>query len=196
MNKDSQNAATAVIGIVLIGLGLLFLVTQFLRISLWSLGWPFFVIIPGLMFFAGMIASGKGKNGGLAIPGSIITTTGLILLYQNVFHTWATWAYVWALIFPTAVGLGLIIEGLWDDHSHSVREGRQMMLIGLIIFVLAALFFEVIIGIQGRGFGSYFWPLALIVVGVYLLVRRTTLAPRSGIASPNGRTEPPRGEED
>jgi hypothetical protein len=196
MNRDSQNAATVVMGITLVGLGLFFLVAQFLRLSLWSLGWPFFVIIPGLMFFVGMIASGKDKNGGLAIPGCIVTTTGLILLYQNVFHTWATWTYVWALIFPTAVGLGLIIEGLWDDHPHSVREGRQMMLVGLIIFVMAAVFFEVIIGIGGGGLSSYFWSLALIAVGVYLLLKRAILAPSSRNASAGGPTEPPRGKED
>lgn len=186
MNEQSRNATNVVMGIVLVGLGLLFLVAQFLRISLWALGWPFFVIIPGLMFFVGMIASGKGKNGGLAIPGSIITTVGLILLYQNTLGAWASWAYVWALIFPTAIGLGIIIEGLWDGKPHNVRQGRQMVFVGLIIFVAAAVFFEVILGIGGGGFSSYFWSLALIAIGVYLLLKRGLLAPSS-----NNRSEQP-----
>ena len=196
MNRDSRNAANVVMGIVLVGLGLLFLVAQFLRINLWSLGWPFFVIMPGLMFFVGMVASGKGKAGGLAIPGSIVTTVGLILLYQNTFGAWATWAYAWALIFPTSVGIGIIIEGLWDNRPHNVRQGRQMMLVGLIIFVVAAVFFEVIIGIGGGGLGSYFWSLALIAIGVYLLLKRGILAPSSHNGSEGSPFDTPRGKED
>ncbi len=181
---------------MLVGLGLLFLVAQFLRISLWSLGWPFFVIIPGLIFFVGMVASGKGKAGGLAIPGSIVTTVGLILLYQNTFGAWATWAYAWALIFPTAIGLGLIIKGLWDGKPDDVRQGRQMVLIGLIIFVAAAVFFEVIIGIGGGGPGSYFWSLALIAIGVYLLIKRGFVAPRPRHESEGSPFDTPRERED
>ncbi len=196
MNRDSRNAANVVMGIVLVGLGLLFLVAQFLRINLWSLGWPLFVVVPGLMFFAGMVASGKGKAGGLAIPGSIVTTVGLILLYQNTFDAWSTWAYAWALIFPTSVGLGLIIKGLWDERPHDVREGRQMVLVGLIIFVAAAVFFEVIIGIGGGGLRSYFWSLALIAIGVYLLVKRGLLTTSSRDATKPGPFETPPGKED
>lgn len=196
MNKELSNAASVVMGIVLVGLGLLFIVAQFLRISLWAFGWPFFVIVPGLMFFVGMVASGKGKTGGLAIPGSIITTVGLILLYQNVFGAWATWAYVWALIFPTAVGLGVLLEGLWDGKPHNVRQGHQMMLVGLIIFVVAAVFFEVIIGISGDGLGSYFWSLALIAIGAYLLLRRGVLASPTHSGASDSPFGTPRGKED
>lgn len=195
MSENSRNATNVVMGIVLVGMGLLFLVAQFLRISLWALGWPMFIIIPGLMFFVGMIASGKGRNGGLAIPGSIITTVGLILLYQNTFGAWATWSYIWALIFPTAVGLGIIIEGLWDSKPHNVRQGRQMLVVGLIIFVAAAVFFEVILGISGGGLGSYFWSLALIAIGVYLLLKRGLMAPSSNNGAGRGPFETP-GKED
>lgn len=188
MNRDSRQVTNVIMGIVLVGLGLLFLLAQFLRINPWTLGWPFFVIIPGLMFFAGMVASGKGREGGLAIPGSIITTVGLILLYQNLLNAWSTWAYVWALIYPTSIGIGRIIMGLWEERPREVREGRQMVVIGLIIFVAATVFFEVIIGIGGRGMSSILWSLILIGIGIYLLIRR-------GFAPP-ARDETPRGRED
>lgn len=196
MNRDSRSAASMIFGIILVVLGILFLTAQFLRIDLWSLAWPFFVIIPGLMFFAGMIASGKGKAGGLAIPGSIVTTVGLILLYDNTFNAWATWSYAWALVFPTSIGLGLLIKGLWEEREPDVRQGRQMVLVGLIIFVAAAVFFEVIIGIGAGGLSSYFWSLALIALGVYLLVKRGLLASSPRDRSERGPFESPQGKEE
>lgn len=55
-----------------------------------------------------MLAGGRSAAG-LTIPGSIITTIGLLLLYQETFDHFESWAYAWALI-PTAVGVGIVIE--------------------------------------------------------------------------------------
>ncbi len=70
------------IALLLIGLGLLFLLLQFVPLDLGRNAWPFFIIIPGLLFFAGMALGGRDAAR-LAIPGSIVTMVGLILLYQN-----------------------------------------------------------------------------------------------------------------
>ncbi|HPE52425.1 MAG TPA: hypothetical protein PLS83_13105, partial [Methanothrix soehngenii] len=114
MEENRRNKAALVIGIILIGLGIFALVVRLFDWSLMSLLWPFFIILPGLLFFAGMVAGGE-KMGGLAIPGSIITMTGLILLYQNIFNSFETWAYMWALIMPTASGIGMVIHGKWSN---------------------------------------------------------------------------------
>src|SRR3989304_1989122 len=92
-------------GILLIGMGIVFLIGQFLRFDVWHYIWPFFILAAGGAFFAGMLAGGRSA-GGLAVPGSIIVTVGLILLIQNVFDIWGTWAYAWGLIIA-GVGGGL-----------------------------------------------------------------------------------------
>jgi hypothetical protein len=86
---------------VLVALGTLFLLEQFFDFQLGQWLWPLFIIIPGLLFFVGMLLGGKSA-GPLAIPGSIVTTVGLLLLYQNTFNHFESWAYTWALM-PVAV---------------------------------------------------------------------------------------------
>ena len=159
-----------IFGLILIGLGTVFLLAQFLNISFWRFFWPFFIIIPGLLFFLGMVMAGKSA-GPLAIPGSIVTTFGLILLYQSVTNHWASWAYVWALIFPTSVGIGLIIHGAWSEQPNVRNQGMGWLRTGMILFAIGGVFFEFIVGISGLRISDVAGSVLLIVIGVYLLLR-------------------------
>lgn len=170
-SEEQGGGAHPIIGVVLVALGCLFLVGQFTDLDMGRYLWPFFVIVPGLMFFAGMAAGGS-RSSGLAIPGSIITTIGLILLYQNLTDHWESWAYAWALI-PAAVGVGLLIHGNLSHDPKIVASGRHLVTIGLVMLVAFGAFFELILGISGYRFGGqWLWPVALIAAGVLLLVRQ------------------------
>jgi hypothetical protein len=168
--RHGRERASLIIGLVLIGFGILFLLGQFTTLSWGYFVWPFFIIIVGLAFFVGMLLGGK-KASELAIPGSIITMVGLILFYQNLFNAYQTWAYAWALI-PTAVGLGTIISGIWGDKPREVAAGRSTLITGLILFVAFGTFFELVIGISGFGVQSqWLWPVILIVLGLFIFWR-------------------------
>jgi hypothetical protein len=52
-----------------------------------------------------------------------------------------------------------------------IKRGKDMTRIGLVMFVVAAVFFELVIGISGHSLGRYSLPLLLIVLGVFLLIR-------------------------
>jgi hypothetical protein len=52
-----------------------------------------------------------------------------------------------------------------------MQSGRELTRVGLTIFVVAAVFFELVIGISGFGLGGFLWPALLIVLGLYLLFR-------------------------
>jgi LiaI-LiaF-like transmembrane region len=172
MTYKTSSIGTAIGGLLLIGLGVLFLLGQFVRFDIWHYLWPFFVIGFGLMFFVGMIAGGK-EAGGLAIPGSLFTMLGLLFLYQNAFNHWASWAYAWALLAPTSVGIGLMIFGRWSDKPGLYQPGWLLMIIGLTIFLALGAFFELLAGIAGFASpGRVLWPLVLILVGVLLLFGR------------------------
>jgi hypothetical protein len=156
---------------MLIGLGFVFLVGQFINVEIGEYLWPFMVIAFGGIFFAGMVAGGPSA-GGLAIPGSIISMIGLILLAQNTFGHWEGWSYDWTLIL-IAVGIGLVIRGYWSKMEHSRRAGWNLIKLGAVFFVLFGAFFELIIGLGNRDLASrVFWPLAIIVLGIYLFVTR------------------------
>ena len=160
------------LGIMLLFLGLLFLIGPVMGGGFWAAAWPFAIIIPGLLFFVGMMMGGKSA-GRLAIPGSIITTIGLLMLYQNSFKHFESWAYAWALI-PTAVGVGLTIDGLWSEQAELLKRGKGMMGFGLIMLLVGYLFFEFVLPMSGLGrwvAGGVVGPLVLVVLGLFLLYR-------------------------
>src|ERR1700738_2960200 len=151
---DSQaprrsRSSSMVLGGLLVLIGAIWLVGQFVRIDIGHYGWPFFVIAPGVVILFLALTARGALGEGLAILGSIITVTGLILLYQNATDHFESWAYAWALIFPGAVGLGMILYGLTASRPGNVRAGTRLIGIALVLFLLGAAFFAGVIGIGG-----------------------------------------------
>ena len=178
-----RNSAAWLIGVVLVLLGALLLLSQ-LGVDLFSAGWPFFVIGPGLLFFLAMVTRGR-RGAPLAIPGSIITTVGLILLYQNASGHWESWAYAWTLIFPTAVGVGMMIQGVWAGDQPPIRTGSHFLVAGLVLFVTLAVFFEGVLNLGGFGditWAAYLAGAALILAGLLAIASgfRSRRTPSTG----------------
>jgi len=169
--KSIESVNTAVLGIVLMGVGIVFFLLNILDVNYGRFGWPFFIIIPGTVLFISAFAVDESMGQALAIAGGIITTAGTILFYQNLTSHWTSWAYAWALVAPGSIGLAQFIFGSLRKQTKMVKEGRQLLLIGLAIFFGGFVFFELIIGISGFRLGRYGWPILLIALGVVLLVR-------------------------
>ncbi|MDQ3396862.1 MAG: hypothetical protein M3511_03680 [Deinococcota bacterium] len=181
MNTAKGFQVSQGLGAVLIVLGAAFLLAQLTGLDIGRYGWPLFVILPGLALFAGMVMGGKAAAP-LAIPASIVTTVGLILFYQNVTGRFETWAYAWALIFPTAIGLGTLIQGWWSADARLEERGRQLGTLGLTVFFGFAFFFEIILNFSGMAGGAlsrFAGPVLLIAGGVLLLMRRNPQEPEA-----------------
>jgi len=162
-----------VVGLLLIALGMLFLVQQALGLNLGHYGWPLFIIVPGVALLAAFALGGRSAAG-LAVPGCVVSTVGLLLLVMNAFSIWQTWAYAWGLIVA-AVGLGLILQGVRLGQTRMVQTGTRMLEGGVLAFVAFGAFFELIIDLSHIGLGSVrgvVGPAVLIVLGTYLLLRR------------------------
>jgi hypothetical protein len=180
IRAKSRELVNVGLAVALIGVGGLLLLGQMTGVDVWRWSWPLIVVIPGLLLLAGPLVWGKGASG-LAIPGSIATMTGLVLLYQNTFDQWQTWAYAWALVFPTAWGIGLWLHGVWSGQAEPRETGRRLATIGLLLFLAFGAFFELVLNLSGfasRGAGGVLLALALILGGAFLLARREA-APRS-----------------
>ncbi len=172
---SQRNVGSLVGGSLLIIFGALILLGKlFQNIDFWDTFWPFFIIGFGLLFFVGMFAGGRSVSG-LAIPGSIITTIGLMLFYQNITNHWESWSYGWTVILM-AVGLGIFIMGVWGQNATQRTAGLRVLRIGLIMFIIFGAFFELIFT-AGMPFGlrSIFFPAALILLGLYLILTRSGL---------------------
>lgn len=166
-----RNVSSVIIGSILVIVGVMWLIGQFVVGSFWAVSWPLFVILPGLIFFAGMLWGGK-QAAGLAIPGTIITVTGLVLFYQNLTGQWWTWSFIWALTGPMAVGLGLIIFGLYSDNPGARRAGTIVLIIGTVLLAVFGFAF----GFERYNIAGYAWPLILIGLGIYIVIKRTRAA--------------------
>jgi hypothetical protein len=169
----TENRAGSLIGgVVLIGLGLLFLLFQFvpgatdwLQVDRF---WPLIIVGVGAAL---LIVAVVGRIPPLAIPGCIVGGIGCLLFVQNATGYWESWSFAWALI-PGFVGLGLIISGLLSGNvGDPIRRGLGLLVVSAVLFIIFAAFLG--------PFGSLarFWPVLLIVAGV-LVLGRTLLARR------------------
>jgi peptidoglycan/LPS O-acetylase OafA/YrhL len=170
-----ENSRTGIVtGVLLIMLGIAFLAVQFLEIQFQSEWWPFAIIGIGLMFFIGMLLAGRSA-GPSAIAGSILVILGLILLFNTSFGYWETWAYAWTLLI-FAAGIGISIYARFSGQQKVAQSGAVVTRLGLVLFVIFAIFFELIIGISGLFDGrNILWPVLLILFGFYLLLARVGL---------------------
>lgn len=170
-----------ILGGLLVLVGAVLLIGQFVRIDVGHYGWPFFLIAPGVVILFIALTARGALGEGLAILGSIITVTGLILLYQNATDHFESWAYAWALIFPGAVGAGMILYGLAAGRPGNLRAGTRLVGIGVVLFLLGVAFFEGIIGISGYQFGRSAGVAVgalIIVMGALLLILNLTSSRR------------------
>ena len=170
MNLRQQDSGRIVGAAVLIGLGLIFLLDEFLDFSFLGQLWPFLIILPGLAFLAAAWA-GSEKSVQLAYPGAIVTGTGAILLVQNITGRFESWAYAWAL-YPVFVGLASMFVGRRTHNDRTYSEGRRTVNTGLILLGIFAVFFEgFIFGGLGTSVGRFLLPAILIGIGLLLLFR-------------------------
>ncbi len=164
-----QDIGRRIGAVVLIGLGVLFLLGQWLSVDIFGYGWPLFVLLPGLafLFFA---VRGDANAAPLAVPGAIVTGTGAILFYQNLTGHWESWAYAWSL-YPVFLGLALTFMGERTQNQNTANVGSGFVRWGSIAFVALWALFELVIFAGNRAFGNYLLPLVLIGAGVWMLMR-------------------------
>jgi hypothetical protein len=166
-----RSGSGVALGVVLVVVGIFYLFVQLVGIDLSSFAWPLFVIIPGLtLLILGLVSLGTGA----AIPGGILTMVGLVLAVQNSTGYWASWAYAWPLIAPGGVGLGLFLSGLRERNRGLIRQGRSLIFIAALIFMVGFVFFESILnlsGINDQPVVKAALPALFIVIGILLLAR-------------------------
>jgi hypothetical protein len=178
----SGSPGAAVLGGILIVLGLLFFAGNQLNIDIGDATWPLYVIAPGVALVTLGLTQRHGS--GLTIFGSIVTMVGLILLYQNATDHWESWAYAWALVGPGGSGIGMLLYGTRSGDRKMARDGFWMILIAAGIFAVGLLFFEGILGISGDRLPLPTWvmPVAVIGIGVLVLIRGLTFRDHRGPA--------------
>ena len=116
--------------------------------------WAIFVLAPGLGFFLAFIYD--RKNIGFLMPAAILTTYGFLFFYCDFFG-WNYMEYLWP-VFILGPGFGFFLMYYFGNRERGLLiPGSILVFIGLMNIGL-------------RDMGSFFWPVALICVGLFLLL--------------------------
>jgi len=169
-----SNRDALILGGGLLLLGIVLLMGRILSIPFGDYMWPFIFIIPGVLVFLSAMSSGSSSAEGLTILGAILTSLGAIFFAQQVTGLWASWAYVWALVAPTSIGVAQIVYGTRKSRESIIISGRKLVNLGLLMFAIGFVFFELIIGINGFGIGNLglpVIPVMMVFIGIVILVR-------------------------
>jgi len=165
---DKSMRSSLAIGIIMVLIGGLFLLGQFVpgfgQLFSGHNFWPWIIIgVGAAMIVIGVLTGAPG----MAVPGCIIGGIGGILFYQNVTGAWGTWSYAWALI-PGFAGVGVILARLLGDTKQSIRSGISTIITSLVMFTI----FGALLGglFRGQGFLGDYWPVLLIAAGLLILV--------------------------
>jgi hypothetical protein len=171
----------AALGGLLVLLGIAVVLGQALDLDLGRVGWPFYVITPGLALL-GLGLAAPGRPGEvLAMVGGLVTVNGLVLGVQQATDRFETWAYAWTLVFLVGPGIGRWLVGVVRGRRDLAAGGGRLVAAGLVAFGALAVFFEAVVGIGGRGYGAPSGAglaVVLIVAGLVLLGRRLLVATR------------------
>ena len=160
---DQRRRTGLVAGLVMILIGAWFLAVQLVPgLRSYGFHWPLIIIGVGVFLFLLGLAT---RSPGLSVPAFIVGGIGGLLYWQLLSGRWESWNYAWALI-PGFVGLGMIVAGLLGERrGEMIRGGISLLVISLILFAIFGAFLGGFFGL-----GQY-WPLLLVLLGLFLLVQ-------------------------
>ena len=177
---ERSRARGAVGGVVLVTVGVLALGARQAGFELGNLvesGWPLFIIVPGIALLAAAFVPSPPDGLGFAIAGSVVTTVGGILLYQENSGNWESWAYVWALI-PTAAGIAIAVYGLLTGHRDIAGNGLRLAAVAGVMFLIGAWYFSAVFETGENPIDvDTWWPVAVVVIGAFVLGRAVLMPP-------------------
>jgi len=174
MQSTKSDRSTLILGGGMLFLGLLLLAGRLLGMQFGDYLWPFIFIVPGVLVFLIAMSSESSSGEGLSILGGILTMLGAVFFTQSVTGLWASWAYAWALVAPTSIGISQILYGTSKNREMIVQSGKRLANLGFIMFAIGFVFFELILGISGFGLrrlGLPTFPMILIFAGLVIIVR-------------------------
>jgi hypothetical protein len=171
-----QRRGNIVLGIILILFGGWFLANQFFPglsdLIPINLTWPLILIGIGLFLLVFGVFTGAP---GMAVPAAIVGGLGVLFYWQDATGNWDSWAYVWTLI-PGFVGIGVLLEGLLSGNLRKSFGG------GMTLIVISAVMFMIFGSFLGGPISlGLYWPVLLILLGLWILISMLIGARKSGV---------------
>jgi hypothetical protein len=158
----ADNRSTIVLGVLLIVVGSIFLAVNLLGFS-WRTLWP-------LLFFAGAAVNfaiffTDRRNVGVLMPAAILLIYGALFQYCAL-RGWWRMSELWPT-FILGPGVGLLLMYLFGKRESG------LLIPAAILIGLSAVFF---VAFGPFRYYSHYWPVLLIIAGLFLLLRRQKTA--------------------
>lgn len=152
-------------GFLLIAIGIIVLISKVYGIDIISMEllWPLFILAPGLCFeFSYFI---RRRDPGILVPGGILTTLGILFLFQ----TYTNWRFseITGPAAMLAVAIGLFQLYIFGRGSKGLLIPVFILGVMGLIGLLTIIFGQILPWLNY----SLFLPMILILIGIYLLVR-------------------------
>lgn len=153
-----------VYGFFLVAIGILFSLQSLGLIGdFWSFSWPLILLFVSIGFHLGFFLSGaRSQHAGLLVPGGILFVLSMLFMFEEMTG-WNFSGNTWP-IYLFAVAFGLF--ELW------LFGGREVGLL-IPIFILTGLGFVFLVQNLLTFNILSFWPLVLIIVGLFLIFGRS-----------------------
>ncbi len=155
--------------LALIAAGVLILASKLFGFILMGLLWPGFIIGSGLLLMYPAYlstADHRKKLSFFAVPGAMSAALGLLLFMMNLAHHFESMAYSWPLMLAAGAG-GYIYQRRFDEADERKEKAHRFIRFMVLLFMGMAMIFELLIF---QSFGGL-WPLVLIGIGGYMLVK-------------------------
>jgi hypothetical protein len=145
----------------LIVLGVFFLLGNLLLGWGMEILWPIFPLLVSFFFFYLYFSRVESSPGveGVLIPAVILLIVSILFFFLN-FTGWELMQYLWPT-FPLAVGLSFLVTEYAGAETRGLKGPAKFLIyFSIVFYVLGVISYRV-------------WPLILIAIGVYLIVRHT-----------------------
>lgn len=128
----------------------------------WGMGilWPIFLLLVSFLFFYLYFSRAQKSPGveGVLIPGVILLVVSILFFFLN-FTDWELMQYLWPT-FPLAVGLSFLVTEYASAEDRGLKApARFLIYFSIAFYVLGLISYRI-------------WPVILIAIGVYLIVRQ------------------------
>lgn len=154
-----------ILGIIFVILGVVLLTNNIFMWHFFSIKnfWPFFILIPGLLFEWGYFSN--SRNPGLLVPGGILTTLGFLFFFET-FTEWQFSAYTWP-VYPLSVAFGLFQLYLFSGRPWGLLI-PVFILSAVSLVAFSIIFLNVLrIWIDFR----LIVPIVLIIIGLIIIFK-------------------------
>jgi len=130
-NRHPSKKDPMIFGIILIGIGLLFIVGRFFEFGGIGKLWPVFMFIPIVPLIVAFVRDPR-KNAGSLIPITILSFLGVYFLWLN-YSDWGRLAYTWPN-FILAPGLGIMASWLITRDRGQLISAAVILIVGLLMY--------------------------------------------------------------